>query len=114
MKTWGSGGIPPPLLTAALDGGEWSPSRPGHFTPKEIAPGVHWIGGWVGPRSSPDAVEKKNLAPARAVQHVAMPTEPSRFLMTIYFSLSSVTYLDTFRSGEYFNLGLCNVMSEVS
>jgi hypothetical protein len=35
-------------LTSALDGGEWSPSRPGRFTPRERAPGTHWIGGWVG------------------------------------------------------------------
>jgi hypothetical protein len=31
-------------LTSALDGGEWSASRPGRFTPRERAPGTHWIG----------------------------------------------------------------------
>jgi hypothetical protein len=36
-------------LTSALDGGEWSASRPGRFTPRERAPGTHWIRGWVGP-----------------------------------------------------------------
>jgi len=35
--------------TSALDGGEWSASRPGRFTPRERAPGTRWIGGWVGP-----------------------------------------------------------------
>jgi hypothetical protein len=30
-------------LTSALDGGEWSASRPGCFTPTERAPGTHWI-----------------------------------------------------------------------
>jgi hypothetical protein len=45
-------------LTLALDGGEWSASRPGHFTPRERAPGTHWIGGWVGPRALLDAVAK--------------------------------------------------------
>jgi hypothetical protein len=34
-------------LTSALDGGEWSASRPGRFTPRERAPGTHWIEGWV-------------------------------------------------------------------
>jgi hypothetical protein len=34
-------------LTSAVDGGEWSASRPGRFTPRERAPGTHWIGGWV-------------------------------------------------------------------
>jgi hypothetical protein len=33
-------------LTSALDGGEWSASCPGRFTPKEIAPDTYWIGGW--------------------------------------------------------------------
>jgi hypothetical protein len=46
-------------LTSALDGGEWSASRPGRFTPKEIALSTHWIGGWVGPRDVLDAVVKR-------------------------------------------------------
>jgi hypothetical protein len=29
----GGGGIAPPILTSALDGGEWSTSRPGRYTP---------------------------------------------------------------------------------
>jgi hypothetical protein len=37
-------------LTSALDGGDWSDSHPGRFTPRERAPGTHWIGDWVGPR----------------------------------------------------------------
>jgi hypothetical protein len=38
--------------TSALDGGEWSASRPGRaFTPGERAPGTHWTRGWVGPRA---------------------------------------------------------------
>jgi hypothetical protein len=41
---WESGGTAPRILTSALDGGEWSVSRPGHFTPKERAPGTHWVG----------------------------------------------------------------------
>jgi hypothetical protein len=47
-------------LTSALDGGEWSVSRPGRFTPAERASGTHWIGGWVGPRAVLDAVVKRN------------------------------------------------------
>jgi hypothetical protein len=35
---WVTGGITPPLLTSALDGGEWSTSRPGGFTSGETAP----------------------------------------------------------------------------
>jgi hypothetical protein len=45
------------FLTSALDGGEWSASHHGRFTPRERAPGTHWIGGWVGPRAGLDAVD---------------------------------------------------------
>jgi hypothetical protein len=45
-------------LTSALDGDAWSAPRPGRFTPKEIVPSTHWIGGWVGPRA--DLVAVKN------------------------------------------------------
>jgi hypothetical protein len=44
-------------LTSALDGGEWSASRPGRCTPGK-SPGNHWIGGWVGPRAVLDAEVK--------------------------------------------------------
>jgi hypothetical protein len=30
---WGSGGIAPPLMTSALDGGEWTASRPDRCNP---------------------------------------------------------------------------------
>jgi hypothetical protein len=33
-------------------------SRPGRFTPRERAPGTHWIGGWMGPRTGLDDMEK--------------------------------------------------------
>jgi hypothetical protein len=33
------------------------------FTPGERAPGTHWIGGWVGPRTGLDVVEKRNIFP---------------------------------------------------
>jgi hypothetical protein len=58
---WGSGSIAPHILTTALDGGEWSASRPGRFTPREEDPVTHWIGGWVGPRAVLDAVVKRKI-----------------------------------------------------
>jgi hypothetical protein len=48
-------------LTSALYEGEWSASRLGRFTPKERAPGIHWIGGWVGPRAVLDAVVNRKI-----------------------------------------------------
>jgi hypothetical protein len=53
---WGSGDTAPLIVTSALDGGEWSASRPGSFTPTEKTLGTHWIGGWVGTRAVLDAV----------------------------------------------------------
>jgi hypothetical protein len=51
---------------------------------RERAPGTHWIGGWVGPRTGLDDMEKKRV-PYRdsnfdtsAVQPVVIPTELSR------------------------------------
>jgi len=32
------------FLIWTLDGGEWSASRPGRFTPRERASGARWIG----------------------------------------------------------------------
>jgi hypothetical protein len=39
--------------------GEWPASRLGRFTPRERAPGTHWIEAWVGLRAGLDAVGKK-------------------------------------------------------
>jgi hypothetical protein len=33
--------------------------------PLEMAPGTHWVGGWVGPRAGPDAMKRK-ASPCRA------------------------------------------------
>jgi hypothetical protein len=38
-------------FTSALVGGGWLASSPGLFIPGERAPGVLWVGGWVGPRA---------------------------------------------------------------
>jgi hypothetical protein len=60
MKTyWGVEVQLHALLISALNGGEWSASRPNRFTPRERASGIHWIGGWVGPRAVLEAVAKR-------------------------------------------------------
>jgi hypothetical protein len=40
-------------MTSALDGGEWSASRPGRDLPPGIGPPrcTYWTRGWVGPRT---------------------------------------------------------------
>jgi hypothetical protein len=52
-------------LTSAIDGGVWSASRPGRFTPRKIAPGTHWIGGWVGPRAILYSMVKRKISSLR-------------------------------------------------
>jgi hypothetical protein len=79
MKTWGSGGIAPPFLTLALDGGEQSASQPGHFTPRERMPGTNWIGGWVGPRAGLDAVHKRKILPMLGTE--PQPSSPQLYRM---------------------------------
>jgi hypothetical protein len=54
MKTYGR-------LTSALGGGKCSASRCCCFIPAEKAPGTNMIGGWVGPRASLDAVQKRKI-----------------------------------------------------
>jgi hypothetical protein len=61
----------PPFLTSALDGGEWSASRPGRLTPGKIAPCIHWRGGWAGPRACRDAMEKRKIL---SLPGVELPT----------------------------------------
>jgi hypothetical protein len=60
-------------LTSALDGGEWSASRPGRFTPKERATHTHSIGDWVGPRADLDTVVKRKIPSSR---HESNPRTP--------------------------------------
>jgi hypothetical protein len=72
MKTYGGVNVYIHIfLTSALVGGEWLVSRPGRFTPGEIAPGTHCIGGWVDPRAGLDDVEKRKF-----------PTLPGLVLLT--------------------------------
>jgi hypothetical protein len=60
-------------LNSALDGGEWSASRPGRFIPRERATGTHWIGGWVGPRAILDAVVKRKIPSPRRKSNPRTP-----------------------------------------
>jgi hypothetical protein len=52
-------------LTSALDGGEWSASRSGRFTPKERDPNTRWIRSWVSPSAVLDKVVKRRIPSPR-------------------------------------------------
>jgi hypothetical protein len=45
----------------ALDGGEWSASSSGGFTPGARPAGTYWIRGRVGTRAGLDAVERRTI-----------------------------------------------------
>jgi hypothetical protein len=61
------------FLTSALEGGEWSASRPGRSASRDRVPGPHWIGGWVGPRTVPDAVVKRRIPSPRQESNPRTP-----------------------------------------
>jgi hypothetical protein len=61
------------FLISALNGGEWSASHPGRFTPRERAPGTHCIGGWVGPIAVLDAVVKRKILSPRRESNPKTP-----------------------------------------
>jgi hypothetical protein len=55
------------FLTSALNGGEWSASRPGRVYPRKMTPCTHCIGGWVGLRAGLDTEARgKNPLPLPA------------------------------------------------
>jgi hypothetical protein len=59
-------------LTSALDGGEWSASRPGRFTPGKRALRNHWMGGWVDPNAGKNSYPHRDLnSDPAAVEPVA-------------------------------------------
>jgi hypothetical protein len=64
------------LLTSAVDGDEWSASRPGCAFPPERTHGTHWTGVWVGLRASLDTEDRGKILflcrgsnPGRPVVH---------------------------------------------
>jgi hypothetical protein len=40
----------------------------GRFIPGERAPGAPWIGGWVGPKTGLDDVERKKILPLSVLE----------------------------------------------
>jgi hypothetical protein len=69
-------------LTSTLDEGGWSTPRPGRFTTLDI-PGIHYMGGRMGPRAGLDKCAKHRLhqdwiSGPSSPQHVTVPTELRR------------------------------------
>jgi hypothetical protein len=103
---WGSGGITPPFLTSALEGGEWSASRPCQFTLGERAPGTHWEGDWMGPRTGLDAVEKrKTFCPCRG-SNPGRPANSLSLYRLVYPGSILLSVLSK-RNGRNINIATC-------
>jgi hypothetical protein len=85
-------------LTSALDGGEWSASHLGRFTPRERVPGTHWIGGWVGTRAGLDTVVKRKI-PTPAGNRILEPRLSSAItaLLIYIYKILFATFSDTVR-----------------
>jgi hypothetical protein len=62
-----------------LVGGEWSASRAGRFTPREGAPGTHWVGGWVDPRAGLEDMDELKFftLPGLELRPLDRPTLPT-------------------------------------
>jgi hypothetical protein len=76
------------FLTSALDGGEWSASRPDRALSRERTPGAHCTGGWVGLRAGLDTEARgKILCPCRG----SNPDRPVRSQTLFWLSYSSYT-----------------------
>jgi hypothetical protein len=69
----GSGCIDPHFLDSALVEGECSASRPGHFNLEKMAPGTHYIGGWVDSTAGMDDMDKLKI--------LALPGHELRLLL---------------------------------
>jgi hypothetical protein len=79
---WGSGGIAPPFLTSALDGGDWWASRSCRLVPGEIALGTRWIEGGVGYRFGLGTVENRNIVHCRESKPGLPTRSPSLYLLS--------------------------------
>jgi hypothetical protein len=89
------------FLTSTLVGGEWSASRPSHFTPGERAPGTHLVGGWVGLRTDLDDVEKRKFLTLSSqfvrVSSLHIHFSPPQFYRNDYVSAGAHLSEGTFR-----------------
>jgi hypothetical protein len=91
-------------LTSALDGGEWSASRPGRFTPRERAPRTHWTGGWMGPRAV--LVKRKIPSPCRESNPRTPIIQPVAQLYTDW----AIAALLELVVDKFILVGICNVV----
>jgi hypothetical protein len=93
------------FLDSALAGGEWSASCPGRFTLGKRAPGTHWIGGWVDPRTGLDELEKRKFLtlPGLELRPLSRPARSQ--------SLYRLSYTGSIMISWDFDLAPCSVLT---
>jgi hypothetical protein len=83
----------------------WSVSRSGRFTPRERAPGTHWVGGWVGPKTGLDAVKICRVPPTHILDSNSRnnrPREPAaNTFSNAHLSLPSALFNDVLSTANY-------------
>jgi hypothetical protein len=77
-------------LTSELDGGEWSASHLGRFTPNETAPDTHWIGSSIGSRAVLDAVVKRKIPTPTGNRTLEPPGRSPALYRLSYYVVFSV------------------------
>jgi hypothetical protein len=55
---------------------------PRPLSPSEIAAGTHWTGGWVGPRTGLDNVEKRKIEPGQSSPSLYRLSNSNSYLIT--------------------------------
>jgi hypothetical protein len=80
------------LITSALDGVEWSASRPGRFTTEERTAGTCYIEGCVGQTAGVLFVEGSKAS--------GVETQPSDTVPTTVSRISSLKYVVTNKTGN--------------
>jgi hypothetical protein len=87
------------FLISASVGGERPTSRPGQLTTGETAPSTHWIGGWVGPRTGLDDVERKKSYPYWNSNSDPLVVNPlASRIITLIRPMAKSLFKDHFRS----------------
>jgi hypothetical protein len=71
--------LDPRIFDLGITGAEWSASRLGLCTLRDIAPGTHWIGGWFGPRTGLDNLERTETLALPGLEHPPLSSTVRRY-----------------------------------